>query len=236
MRCSPPMDKKATQATTPIKPADRLIIADLETLKVLADPLRLSIIQYLRKPGTVKQVSAKVSKPPTKLYYHFNLLEKHGLIQMVDTRLVSGVMEKQYQVAARVFKLAPGLLSPGSEEFEERFEVILSGMFADARNDLHESMLAGVVETADDSPRHRQLFIYQGRLRLTPERAIELYERLGELYREFDDGDDETREPQPGEISYKTLVLLHPSVRDDLATDSLADADTQTDNGSQDDS
>ena len=195
------------------------MIADLETLRVLADPLRLSIIQYLRKPGTVKQISAKVSKPPTKLYYHFNLLEKHGLINVIDTRIVSGVAEKQYQVAARVFKLAPGLLSPGSGEFEERFEVILSGMFADARNDLHESMLAGVVDTADEAPRHRKLFIYQGRLRLTPERAAELYQRLGDLYREFDDGDDEDRQPQPGEINYKTLVLLHPSVRDDLTTD-----------------
>ena len=213
------MDEKATQVTVPTRPADALVIADLETLRVLADPLRLSIIQYLRKPGTVKQISAKVSKPPTKLYYHFNLLEKHGLINVIDTRIVSGVAEKQYQVAARVFKLAPGLLSPGSGEFEERFEVILSGMFADARNDLHESMLAGVVDTADEAPRHRKLFIYQGRLRLTPERAAELYQRLGDLYREFDDGDDEDRQPQPGEINYKTLVLLHPSVRDDLTTD-----------------
>jgi len=213
------MNEKSTQVTTPVRPADDLVIADLETLRVLADPLRLSIIQYLRKPGTVKQISAKLNKPPTKLYYHFNLLEKHGLIHMASTRMVSGVAEKQYQVAARMFKLAPGLLSTGSGEFEERFEVILSGMFADARNDLHESMLAGVVDTSDESPRHRKLFIYQGRLRLTPDRAAELYQRLSDLYREFDDGDDDNREPQPGEITYKTLVLLHPSVRGDLKAD-----------------
>lgn len=60
------------------KPTPEMIITDLETLKVLADPLRLSIIEYLSRPGTVKKIAEKLDKPPTKLYYHFNLLENMG--------------------------------------------------------------------------------------------------------------------------------------------------------------
>ena len=87
-------------AVQTVKIADAMKITDLESLKVLADPLRLSILEYLMKPSTVKRIAEKLGKPPTKLYYHFNLLEQHGLIQLVDTRVVSGIIEKHYQATA----------------------------------------------------------------------------------------------------------------------------------------
>lgn len=75
---------------------DEMMIEDAETLRVLADPLRLRIRELMVRPCTVKQVAAVLGIAPTKLYYHINLLEKHKLIVVVAARVVSGIIEKQY--------------------------------------------------------------------------------------------------------------------------------------------
>jgi DNA-binding transcriptional ArsR family regulator len=196
---------------SPSVTVDELMISDLETLKVLADPLRLNIISYLRKPGTVKQVATRIDKPPTKLYYHFNLLEKHGLIQMVDTRIVSGIVEKHYQRTAKTYKVAPGLLSPGAADFDEGLSVTLGGVFGAAHEDLRESMMEGLVDLEEEAPKHRRLMLTQGRLRLKPEEAEDFYSRLDALLEEFSGlhEKDEDTQLKP----YAMLLLLHPSKR-----------------------
>lgn len=50
---------------------------------------RLRILGLLRRePRTLKQLVAELDLPTTRLYYHVNLLESHGLIRAVETRIV----------------------------------------------------------------------------------------------------------------------------------------------------
>lgn len=77
-----------------------------EAVKVFADSLRLKILRLMERPTTVKAVANALQMPVTKLYYHVNLLAQHGLIQVVDQNLESGIVEKVYQLSARQFKLA----------------------------------------------------------------------------------------------------------------------------------
>src|SRR5947209_14743424 len=85
-------------------PAETLEIDDFETLKVLADPRRKQLIDLLRQDGaTVKELASSLRVSPKSLYYHVNLLLKHGLIRVVDTRLVSGITEKRYRATAYLF-------------------------------------------------------------------------------------------------------------------------------------
>jgi len=85
---------------------EHLTIDNLDTLKVLSDPTRLEIMKQIgavNKRGercTVKQLAKLIEQPPTKLYYHIKLLEEHQLLIVGDTRIVSGIIEKHYQVAA----------------------------------------------------------------------------------------------------------------------------------------
>lgn len=205
-----------TEETTVFTPADEFIINDLETLKVLADPLRLNIIEYLITPSTVKDVAQKINKPPTKLYYHFNLLEKHNLIKMVFTRIVSGIVEKHYVASAYVYRIAHGLLAPGNADFEEHLEITFSGLYGDTVNDLRESIKAGVVDTNENAPYHRRMKIFQGKVYLSPERADEFYTRLHALFHEFEIGKTPPNLEElsdSGKQSYKLLMIWHPSSR-----------------------
>src|SRR3954467_12474429 len=89
-------------------------ITTLDALKVFSDPLRQQIIEALLDDAkTVKQVAVELDLAPTKLYYHVNLLEEHGLIQVTETRIVSGIIEKHYRAAAREFAIERSLLTPG---------------------------------------------------------------------------------------------------------------------------
>jgi len=197
------------------KPAADQVISDLETLKVLADPLRLSIIELLTKPSTVKRVANKIGKPPTKLYYHFNLLEKHGLIKMVDTRIVSGIVEKHYQTAAYSFRVNRDLLTPGMEGFDENFDVMLNGIFADARDDLRSSLIAGITVPGEDVPVSKQLRLQRTRVWLNEEQAETFYAKLNALLEEYSrfKDDDQLQPEDPDADPYSLLMLLHPSNR-----------------------
>lgn len=202
--------------TSPLSaiPAPEYVISDLETLKVLADPLRLSIIENLENPSTVKDVAEKIQRPPTKLYYHFNLLEKHGLIQTVETRIVSGIVEKHYQAVARRYRMSWGLLSPTDKAFNERIEVMLGGIFGTARDDVRESVEAGVIKIEPEAPSPQRVMLRSVRSSLTSEQSTEFYSKLRDLLDEYGFTDRYADVESPDKQLYRLTLLLHPSSRD----------------------
>src|SRR3954452_18438405 len=101
------------QTQVEFEPQERIVIKDLESLKALSDPLRIQILELmLQGARTVKQIAAELKTTTTKLYYHINLLEQHGLIKVTGTRVVSGIIEKQYRLAAYSIAIDKSLLSP----------------------------------------------------------------------------------------------------------------------------
>lgn len=202
---------------TPSKPIVEYVVNDLDTLKVLADPLRIQLIELVtHEPRTVKQVAAVLNLPPTKLYYHIKLLEEHRLIRVVDTRIVSGIVEKQYQATALSYHVDKTLFSPASPTGLEGLDVMLRGLFDDARTDIQESVAAHVIDVQTpenlDAPLNRTLLIARNTLHLLPEQAEEFYQRLRALIREFVSG-DEKLSGQPDEKTYGLLLTLYPSTR-----------------------
>src|SRR2546423_14544676 len=73
----------------------------VERLKAMADPLRIRfILELLNGPSTVKEVAEALGVPPTRLYYHVKILERHGLIEVANRRMVSGIEERTYRAAS----------------------------------------------------------------------------------------------------------------------------------------
>src|SRR6476659_4447233 len=98
------------------EPEKMYVVKDLETLKVISDTTRIRILEMLvEKACTVKELARVLNLTPTKLYYHINLLEEHGLIRVVGTRIVSGIIEKQYRVLAYSIDIDRALLNLGTE-------------------------------------------------------------------------------------------------------------------------
>lgn len=84
---------------------DVFTITDLGTLKVVADARRMKIVECIvHEACSVKEIAERLNQPASQLYYHTNMLEKHGLIRMVDTRIVSGIIERWYGATALIFR------------------------------------------------------------------------------------------------------------------------------------
>ena len=92
----------------PAQDPDTVVIRDAATLKALADPMRLQILMELGdEPKTVKEVATVLDTGPTRLYYHFKILEKAHLIRVAERRMVSGIEERRYQATAQSWTPAP---------------------------------------------------------------------------------------------------------------------------------
>jgi DNA-binding transcriptional ArsR family regulator len=201
-----------------MKPIREFVVNDLDTLKVLADPLRLQIIELMTPAScTVKQIATDLKLPSTKLYYHIKLLEEHGLIQVVDTRIVSGILEKHYRAAALNYRVNKTLFSPNLPSGKEGLDVMLTGLFDDTRDDVHKSIDAGIIDlAAQEEPGHslnHSLLLARNTLHLTPERAEELYHRMSDLIGEYVRDHVNGSMDDPDEHTYGLLVTLYPSTR-----------------------
>ncbi|GEM84153.1 winged helix-turn-helix domain-containing protein [Meiothermus hypogaeus] len=198
------MSKSAKQAEpSPPEPADQMIIRDLETVKVLTDPLRLEILELMRQPITVKAVARSLKMPPTKLYYHIGQMEAHGLIRVVATRVVSGIIEKQYQVTARHYSIDRKLLGVDKNNHHSLTQIlhnVLDGVSADIQKGLE----SGLIRVGDEHPVHQRLVLGRTLVRITPQQAQEFIEKINQLLKQF--SEDPSEEAQP----YSFLIAFHP--------------------------
>lgn len=158
-------------------------IDDLETIKVMADERRLVLLRLLVKPQTVKEMAAALDIPQSQLYYHVNLLEKHALIQVVATHVVSGIIEKQYQATAQQFHIRNPMLMGGAISTEET-SAFFSAALGETRNELRQAFKNAPPRTTDEPPLHP--FVTRKLLRLTPEQLVEFHTRLDAVLKEGD--------------------------------------------------
>ena len=192
------------------QPAPLHTITTLEALKVFSDPLRQQIIEALLDgPKTVKQVAGDLDLAPTKLYYHVNLLEEHNLIQVTETRIVSGIIEKHYVAAAREYLIERTLLTPGQNANGEGLKIAFDAMIDPIRNDLRRSFEQGLIDTSEDAPQHRRFRMWRAMSQLTPEQAEAFYARLTALVDEF----NATKDDDPGveKQAYGMLLSIYPT-------------------------
>ncbi|PZR94683.1 MAG: hypothetical protein DLM69_12225 [Candidatus Chloroheliales bacterium] len=200
-----------SQTETRFKPAAEFIVKDLETLKVLSDPLRIQILEHMGEPHTVKQISKELGIAPTKLYYHVNMLEEHGLISVTDTRVVSGILEKRYQLSAWRFRLAKELVTLSGAEAEQGVEAMLSSIFDLTKADIIASIHAGLIdmsELEDSDPRWK---VGRSLWAMTPEKATAFYKAFEELISKFGNEGDSLDNIQPDEQVYAMTYALYPT-------------------------
>jgi DNA-binding transcriptional ArsR family regulator len=210
-------------AATDFTQAEEFIINDLDALKVVADPLRLQIIELIFDHAhTVKQIAKKLKLPPSKLYYHINLLEKHGLITIASTRIVSGIVEKSYQASAANIRVRKGLLSPGRAPSEEENGVgmLVTAILDDARQDILENAAAGLVDLSGEEHPH-SLRISRSTTRFTEEEALEFQQRLQDIVEEFRARREET--VNIDEQGYAFVFAFYPTARGSRPADTDED-------------
>lgn len=161
-------------------PLEEMWIREVDTIKVVADPRRLKILHLMAKPITVKALAAEFDLPPSKLYYHVKLLEKHHLIEVVDHNIESGIVEKVYQTAARQFRLVNPLLE-GDRVPGEAAEALFSTMLEETHRDFIDALNQPDPKEGVP-PRHP--FLSKKKIRLNDKQLTYVYQKLVALIEE----------------------------------------------------
>ncbi|MGJ3239735.1 MAG: helix-turn-helix domain-containing protein [Anaerolineae bacterium] len=190
------------------QPIERIVLNGLDALKVYFDPMRQKIIhQIINEPKTVQQIADHLGVPFTRLYYHINLLEKHHIIRVVETRSMSGaVEEKYYQVAAYQFIVPRDMLSFANPEHEASLNVFLSAMLEETADDIRDSVRTGRIDMRVESPHPDSLLIRRGLLRMSPEQVSDFHHDLLELIKRY-----QGQNPSDDDAYYGVTLAVYPS-------------------------
>ncbi|MGN1033869.1 MAG: ArsR/SmtB family transcription factor [Intestinibacter sp.] len=100
---------------------DLLVLRDLECVKAIAHPRRIDILNAFDKdPLSAKQLSEMLDEPHAKINYHIKTLYNVGILELVEEKIKSGIVEKYYYPTAKNVvmsrKIIDYTLDPESEE------------------------------------------------------------------------------------------------------------------------
>jgi DNA-binding transcriptional ArsR family regulator len=193
----------------PVEQAESLTISDVDALRALSDPLRMRLVELLIEPRAAKELAALLNIPQTRLYYHLGLLEKHGLIHVVEERVVSGIVEKRYRIAAKNLKIDRALLSMNASDAGTSGEALVTSMLHSAASDIQRGLASGTLQTGPDASVTTRLLLARTIVRLKQADAEAFYERLAALLQEYDG-----RHEQTDDLKFSLTVALYPVVDD----------------------
>jgi DNA-binding transcriptional ArsR family regulator len=191
---------------------DVRVVADAQTLKALADPLRLALLAALMRRGpaglrimSVKELAAEISEPQTKLYRHMKLLEATGLIRVAETRVVSGILEQRYQARQTDLRFGRDLLH--EQGTADEAAVVLAAMFDAYRDRLFATYRDHAAASGAGRPweRYREPLLGIGEMVVSPARAAELRGQLRQLI-------DDLNEPaahDPDSVEVSAMIAFY---------------------------
>jgi hypothetical protein len=179
-----------TEPDAAFRPAAEYRISDLDTLRMLADPLRYRLLHTMATrptdPWTVKEMARALGEPATKLYYHVNMLEERGLLVVTGSRLVSGILEKRYQIVAERLEVDRTVLAAGDAGADETIDSVLGTIFESTRDEIRTAIRTGLATIHDATPGLEPVMLTKGFDRLSRARAAEFRDRLTALQMEFE--------------------------------------------------
>lgn len=173
-------------------------IDDVETMRVLADPLRIAILRQLMTDAMItppvmsaKELASTLGEPQTKLYRHLKQLEDVGLIQVAETRMVSGIMEQRYRTGQLSLEISRQLVIDPASRMDVGAGV--AAVLDDFRNEFLAQLRAGRIPINTGEPEDPLgLVIAAGSYnRINPAKAAEFRVKVAALAAEFEAFEEE---------------------------------------------
>lgn len=174
---------------------DTYRVSDLEQLRLLADPLKLRIIQaFAGGPRTTGQVAESLGENLTRLYRHVDALHAAGLIEVTEEKKKRGTVERSYQAVARRFEADHALFAADDTGRDAIRDLLRAG---------EEEMLdALAAASADEEP-----LVLRLRMQGSPERIRSLRRALEEWLASAQEA-DETDDADAGDSSAEAGALI----------------------------
>ena len=174
------------------------LINTRQQVDALAGKMRMRVMKAAAEPRSVREIAEALGVPTTRLYYHVNMLEEAGFLDVVETRKSGARIEKIYRVAAKSFRAGPDLADNVGDVAEAASA--LTGLVIDGTRVEAESALAHRLSGGE---LRADLGRTQGNL--TQAQVVELSERIEAILKEV--VATETDDPEARPYSF-TFILV----------------------------
>src|ERR1700691_5030444 len=90
---------------------DVAVIDDPAAAEAALEPVRASLLARLTEPTSATMLAAAIGLPRQKVNYHLRMLERHGLVELVEERRKGNVTERLLRAAAQSYVISPSALA-----------------------------------------------------------------------------------------------------------------------------
>lgn len=90
---------------------DVAVIEDPAAAEVSLEPIRTRLLAELADPGSATTLAARMGLPRQKVNYHLRMLERHGLVELVEERRKGNVTERVMRASAASYVISPQALA-----------------------------------------------------------------------------------------------------------------------------
>jgi DNA-binding transcriptional ArsR family regulator len=166
-------------------------IQSLHALRAVADTQRHRILfMLIEEPLTPAAIAQRLNIARTRVYYHLDILKKHGFIAVVEERPVVAVVERTYRALARTFKVDRRMLSATTPE--SAIDDAQAALLEQAAEDLRATPHTGSSSAADG---RAEILVARAFMRLSPADAVAMRDELSATHAKYQartasDGDD----------------------------------------------
>lgn len=114
---------------------DLLLLDTEERIKAFTQPYRMKLIHVFRqtrRPMTATEVAKVLGEGPGKVHYHMRILESAGIVKVVRTESVNGIIARYYEPTARHYSVADAARgNVGGEPMRDEVARMISRRFRD---------------------------------------------------------------------------------------------------------
>jgi DNA-binding transcriptional ArsR family regulator len=189
-----------------ITPAPSLALTGDAQIRAYVHPTRMTILALLaEEKQSVSGVARRLGVHPANLTHHFKLLEKTGLIQLVEKRDTGKNLEKYYRAVAYYFSVVPGSAMAGKRAL----------VLAILRDNL-----TAALQSLKNEPLEQEVLGLLKTVRVKPDDLLRFSEKLFILADEFTALDSES-----GTLCYSLNMSLYPTHAGDLPAQEITIGD-----------
>jgi len=173
-------------------------ISDLEQIRLLADPFKLSIMQeFAEGERTTGDVARALKQPITKLYRHVDALHAAGLLEITQEKQKRGTVERHFQAVGKRFEADSALFADEADED--------TGVIRDMFRASEDEIVNAIKSSSNDDD--RQALFVKVRIRGTAEHLADLQRQLTAWVEDVQDSADDEGEDQ---LEAGALIAFYP--------------------------
>ncbi|SHI87000.1 transcriptional regulator, ArsR family [Clostridium cavendishii DSM 21758] len=180
---------------------DVVILNTLEQIKAYSDPYRLRIITFLRnnkEEATVKQIADYLGEVPAKIHYHIKKLEKAGIVELIRTKEIKGIIAKYYYLTGNSFEIFGENIQ---EEAKQVYKSQLLNLINEYYDKSKEISIEAMKKNLNNLNDHKALSVACREIYVTEEEFEAVNNEIRSILLKYE-------KKQEGKMSYHTFAVI----------------------------